>query len=172
MNKNRQKGFVLISALIFLILMIYLGLAMFRGFGLDEMMAGNLREKARATEAAQAAVEYAELWLTLSGNATAGAPCTTAGALATPTICTGAEPSPNSALTTYTTFTNSAINVASSGVGTYFTKPIYAIYHLGLDPQKRRMYSITAQATGGNQNAVASIQTVYRVGCNVCDLGG
>jgi len=169
MNKKRQNGFVLISALIFLILMIYLGLAMFRGFGLDEMMAGNLREKSRATEAAGGTIQYAEWWLIQPGNATAGVACTAPGLQTGTLVCTG-TPSLNS----YTNFTNTAamtIN-SSGGIGTYYANPRYAIYYLGLDMGGKQMFDITGQAWGGNKNAVATVEEVYRVGCRVCDLGG
>jgi len=168
MNKKNSQGFVLVAALIFLVLMVYLGLAMFRGFGLDEMMAGNLREKSRATESAQAAIDYAEWWLLQPGNATTGAACSTAGVQTTPQVCTGV-PSLNS----YANFVNTtALPVNSGGgAGKYYSTPIYSIYYLGNDTAGKQMYAITAKGWGGNQSAVAELQTVYRVGCKICNLG-
>ncbi|MFC5473524.1 pilus assembly PilX family protein [Paraherbaspirillum soli] len=168
MNNRRQDGFVLISALIFLVLMMYLGVAMFRGFGLDQMMASNLREKSRATEAAQAAIDFAEWWLIQPGNATTGVACTAAGAQTGTQVCTGTP-----SLTSFANFTDTtALPVSTSGgVGNYYANPIYSIYYLGLDTAGKQMYSITAQGWGGNKNAVATLQTVFRVGCKICDLG-
>ena len=40
---------------------------MFRSFGLDEKIAGNMREKHRALTAAETAEQYAEWWLS-NGN--------------------------------------------------------------------------------------------------------
>lgn len=168
MKKKPQGGFVLVTALIFLILMIYLGLAMFRGFGLDEMMAGNLREKSRATEAAQTAIDAAESWLMQPGNATAGVACALG---AQPIqVCSGTP-----GLQTFTTFINSTVLPVntSGGAGNYYTNPIYSIYYLGLDPGGKpgnMLFTITAQASGGNKNAMATLQTVYRVGPKVRDL--
>jgi type IV pilus assembly protein PilX len=172
MNKKTQTGFVLISALIFLVLMIYLGLAMFRGFGLDQIMAGNLREKSRATEAAQAAVNGAEWWLIQPGHATIGTTCGAGTQGTNPKICSNV-PTLSPALSSYFVYTPANMTISTTGgVGTYSAAPQYYIYYLGADSKGRFMYTVTAQAQGGNQNAVATLQTVYRVGCLVCDLGG
>lgn len=175
MNTKKQTGFVLISALIFLVLMIYLGLAMFRGFGLDEMMAGNLREKSRATEAAQAAIDYAEWWLVQTGNATDGGACAN-GPQTSLQICTG---TPGLAsFSTLTNFTNTTVMSVSEsgGAGKYYAIPKYSIYYLGLDPtdpqKQTNLYTITAQAQGGNKNAEATLQIVYKVGPKITDLSG
>jgi len=80
---------VLVTALLMLVVVTILGLAMFRSFGLDEKIAGNLREKQRALSAAETAEQYAEYWLT-SGGGSANAPLTTCTAPApasAPTIC-------------------------------------------------------------------------------------
>lgn len=169
MNNRKQNGFVLVTALIFLLLMTYLSVAMFRGFNLDEMMAGNLREKSRATESAQAAISYAEWWLGQSGNATTGEACT-AGKLTTPTVCSGTP-----GLASYVEYIPVGMTVsASGGIATYAAKPIYAIDYLGVDTTGKLLYSITARAQGGNQNAMAVLQTVYRITPCIlaCDLGG
>jgi type IV pilus assembly protein PilX len=63
------RGFVLIASLLLLIVMTLLALAMFRSFGIQELVAGNVREKQRALQSAIAAEQYAELWLTAPGNA-------------------------------------------------------------------------------------------------------
>ena len=55
---------VLVTALLMLIVVTILAVAMFRSFGLDEKIAGNLREKQRALNAAETAEQFAEYWLT------------------------------------------------------------------------------------------------------------
>lgn len=150
MTMRKQDGLVLISALIFLILMMYLGTAMFRGFGLDQIMAANLREKSRATEAAQAAITRAEWWLAQPGNATIGAACTAAGPQTTQ-VCTG-TPSLTIGFANFTDIKAMPVN-PGGGEGKYFANPIYSIYYLGPDSAGKRMYSITAQGWGGNKNA-------------------
>src|ERR1700684_2988726 len=85
----RQTGMVLVTSLLLLIVVTLLAVGMFRSFGLDEKIAGNLREKQRALSAAETAEQYAEYWLaTGSGSATA-APitCSSLVPFTAPQIC-------------------------------------------------------------------------------------
>jgi type IV pilus assembly protein PilX len=66
--RTAQRGVVLISAILLLVVMTLLALAMFRSFGIQELIAGNVREKQRALQSAESAAQYAELWLTAPGN--------------------------------------------------------------------------------------------------------
>jgi len=67
-RRTAQRGFVLISSILLLIVMTLLALAMFHSFGIQELIAGNVREKQRALQSAESAEQYAELWLTAPGN--------------------------------------------------------------------------------------------------------
>jgi type IV pilus assembly protein PilX len=88
-----QRGVVLISAILLLIVMTLLALGMFHSFGIQELIAGNVREKQRALQSAEAAELYAELWLTAPGNILSNSvDCSTVGlvgynATAVPYIC-------------------------------------------------------------------------------------
>ncbi|MGD8177230.1 pilus assembly PilX family protein [Marinimicrobium sp. ARAG 43.8] len=55
-----QRGAVLIIGLIMLLLMTIVGLAAIRGSGLQEMMAGNMRERTLAFQAAEAGLREGE----------------------------------------------------------------------------------------------------------------
>ena len=66
-----ERGMVLVTALLLLIVVTILAVGLFRSFGLDEKIAGNVREKHRAVNAAETAEEYAEWWLA-TGNAGTG----------------------------------------------------------------------------------------------------
>jgi type IV pilus assembly protein PilX len=68
LRPRTARGFVLIASLLLLIVMTLLALAMFHSFGIQELVAGNVREKQRALQSALAAEQYAELWLTAPGN--------------------------------------------------------------------------------------------------------
>jgi Tfp pilus assembly protein PilX len=57
---TRQRGFALIASLLILVILTLLGVSMFSGVGLQERMAGNLRTKTRALDAANAALSAAE----------------------------------------------------------------------------------------------------------------
>jgi type IV pilus assembly protein PilX len=67
--RARQRGLVLISSLLLLLVITILALAMFRSMGLGEKISGNVREKTRALHAAVVAEQYAEWWLSTPGNA-------------------------------------------------------------------------------------------------------
>ena len=47
-TSTRQRGMVLVTSLLLLVVVTLLAVSMFRSFGLDEKIAGNLREKQRA----------------------------------------------------------------------------------------------------------------------------
>src|SRR5580692_10607768 len=64
-----QRGVVLISSLLLLLVVTIIALSMFRSFGIQEKIAGNMREKQRALQAAVSVQQFAENWL--SQNATA-----------------------------------------------------------------------------------------------------
>ena len=73
-----QRGMVLISSLLLLLVVTIIALSMFRSFGIQEKIAGNIREKQRALSAAVLAEEYAENWLDNGANSTSAAvDCTT-----------------------------------------------------------------------------------------------
>jgi type IV pilus assembly protein PilX len=79
-RKTAQRGFVLISSILLLTVMTLLALAMFHSFGIQELIAGNVREKQRALQSAESAEQYAELWLTAPGNIVSNSiDCTTTG---------------------------------------------------------------------------------------------
>ena len=60
---QRQTGIALVSALLILVMLTLLALSMFRSFGLEQKIAGNVREKERAFQAAQSALQFGESWL-------------------------------------------------------------------------------------------------------------
>jgi type IV pilus assembly protein PilX len=69
-----QRGIVMITSLLLLIVVTIMALAMFRGFGVEEKLAGNTREKQRALSAAISAQQYAEWWIGTGGGSATSAP--------------------------------------------------------------------------------------------------
>lgn len=164
----KQNGFVLIASLIFLVIMTLLGVAMFKGYTMDQMMGGNLREKSRSFDAAQAALHSAEYWLSQPGNAATVTPTCT-GMASAPRVCGNALVNP--ATTPWTvgvTYTpGSMLSVsATGGSGTYAANPSYYIQFLGLDGAGASLYLITAAAQGGNANAVTVVQSALKLSTN------
>lgn len=172
---RKEGGYVLVVSMILLVVLTLLAVSMFRSFGLQELMAGNLREKTRAVDAAQAAINYAEWWLTQGSNATTGVAC--AAVTNTPVVC-------NTAIASATT-TPWAVGVnynpnpaymtvsASGGTGTYFQAPQFYIQYVGLAAGGTgALYRITAVGWGGNSAAVAVLQSTYIISTGVKPLTG
>lgn len=173
----RQSGFVLIASLLILVVLTIISVTMFRSFGMQEKMAGNLREKAKAFELAQSALQQAEQWV--KTNATTGIPCA-AGQVQTansPRVCdqTSALADVNSLLLSstsgsatgivYQPASPTALSISQSGgANVYWQAPRYYIQYIGQGSSGNLLYRITAAAYGGNQNAVAIVQSVYAVG--------
>jgi type IV pilus assembly protein PilX len=66
---------VLVSSLLLLIVVTIIALSMFRSFGIQEKIAGNMREKQRALQAAVSAQSFAENWLETNSAGTVSSPC-------------------------------------------------------------------------------------------------
>lgn len=60
---SKQTGVVLISAMLLLVVMTIMTVCLFHSFGIQEKIAGNVREKQRALQAAVSAQSYGEYWL-------------------------------------------------------------------------------------------------------------
>ena len=74
--RTAQRGIVLVSSLLLLLVVTIVALSMFRSFGIQEKIAGNMREKQRALQAAVTAQQFAEVWLSNNSGSTPSAPCT------------------------------------------------------------------------------------------------
>lgn len=181
-----QRGIALVTALLIMIILTLLAIAMFRGFGLQQKIAGNVREKERAFQAAENALQYAEWWLS-PGNPNpppqdAGANCTTSNAniqVVTPAdmrVCS----TPLTSTSDPTQWTGALIYtppkmtvLAGGGVATdgnnnadinYSRSPLVYIAYLGLSPSaKEKLYSVTAAGFGGSTTSTAVVQSVVTV---------
>jgi len=67
--RSKQLGVVLITSLLLLLVVTIMAVSMFRSFGIQEKIAGNVREKQRAIQAAASTLQYAEWWLGSQSNA-------------------------------------------------------------------------------------------------------
>lgn len=67
-----QRGMALVSSMLLLLILTILAVGMYRSFGTQEKIAGNVREKQRALHAAESAEQYAEWWITQGNNAQTG----------------------------------------------------------------------------------------------------
>ena len=84
-----QRGMVLIMSLLLLVVVTLLAVAMFRGMGIGAKIAGNVREKTRALNAAMSAEQWAEWWLANNGSTAVANVCSAVGNAntSTPQVC-------------------------------------------------------------------------------------
>jgi type IV pilus assembly protein PilX len=186
---RRQRGMVLITALLLLVVVTILAVGMFRSFGLDERIAGNVREKHRALNAAVTAEQYAEYWLT-QGNDTPGIACAAGPPVtaATGQVCTyttgltnalspglGSPTSlPWPTGVTYTPSAPTAMNVTGllGGAGNYYASPEFYITFLGTAADKQGVvYQIDAVGYGGSADTAAVVESTYEVGAASSSCG-
>ena len=183
-----QRGVVLISSLLLLIVVTIIALSMFRSFGIQEKIAGNMREKQRALQAAESAQVFAEIWLSNNGTGPSVA-CTGMldGTIGQGQICANTLPTAVADVTsvpwsiggqpvgvTYlptgaaimsisTTTTVSAANVLNP---TYFDKPTFYISDMGPSADATipgEVYQVDAYGYGGSRNTVAVVESTYAV---------
>lgn len=159
--RRGEKGFALITALLMLVILTLLGVSMMSGVSLQDKMAGNTREKTRAFDAAQAALVAAQNYLAGLTAAPSGGVCS--GTVSAPRVCSAALLNPTSVpWVNGVDYTPTGMTISSSGGQfTYAASPQYYIQDLSPAGSNPHMYLITAQATGGNANAVAVVQSVY-----------
>ncbi len=183
---DTAQGFALFTALIFLLVLIIIGVAMFGDVGLQQRMVGNAQQKARALAAAGNAVGVAQNYLL--ANVTVTDPdCS--GLTTVPRVCLyGSLSDPaddsvwtgGSAVAVQLDGTDFAGTISSAGgvEGAYAAFPEYYIervpniplvpgYSIGLGQQYGAtppvaLFRINAWGLGGNTSAVAVVQSIYR----------
>jgi type IV pilus assembly protein PilX len=173
----------LIASLLLLLVVTIMAVSMFRSFGMQEKISGNLREKQRALNAAVSAQQYAE-WYLSSGTAPPTAAC---GAPLLPAanaqVCNNAINAagdytivPWTIGATFTPFTANLINGAANVVSTlptftgtginkadsYYQTPTFYITDMGaLAAGGGEVYQIDALGYGGTPSAVAVVESTF-----------
>jgi type IV pilus assembly protein PilX len=185
-----QRGMVLVTSLLLLLVVTMLAISMFRSMGLDEKIAGNMRDKQRALNAAETAEQYAENWLS-QGNGSNGINCTTLvnANVNPPQVCSNtlqsSVPGNNVAAlpwmiggapvgVNYLPAVISNMNVATSSNPDYYSgTPIFYIAYIGTSPGGLgSIYQIDAAGFGGTANTAAVVESTFLVQSSVKDLGG
>jgi type IV pilus assembly protein PilX len=177
-----QRGMVLISAILLLLVVTIMALSMFRNYGTQERIAGNTRDKQRAFNAAVSAQQFAESWLSTNPPPTP-APCTgpvgsNIGQICSnPLTAAGVDVSfkslPWTSYVTYSQFAQNQKNLVDNTISTtggsensYYKTPVFYIYHVGtnLGLPAGEVYQIDAVGYGGSADAVAIVESTYVVG--------
>src|ERR1700722_8007583 len=181
--KPLQRGMVLVSSLLLLVVVTILAIGLFRSFGLDEKIAGNTREKQRALQAAISAEQYAEWWLSIGNSvnlsACSGQATVVAGA-AVP-VCTNTLPlavggAANiavlpwkvSGVTTQVGYSPPNMNFQTGNsitAGTYYQAPVFYISYLGVaqatNGSQGALFQIDAAGYGGSPSTAAVVESTY-----------
>jgi type IV pilus assembly protein PilX len=174
----------LVTALLLLAIVTILAVGMFRGIGVQERIAGNLREKQRALHAAESAQQYAEWWLSTGNNAaTAPVPCDTLlnANLSQVQICSNkltsvtAPPLQIGGADQGVTYNpGNALKISTTSAReTYYAVPRFYIADVGQSADATgEVYRIDAVGYGGNPTAVAVVESTFVVRQGVVDRGG
>jgi type IV pilus assembly protein PilX len=188
-----QRGFILVTGLLFLVVMTMLALAMFRSTGLMDRISANTRDKQRSFEAAQSALQYAEWWLNNNDPGTTTAQCSTltpGDAVASVHVCSNALQSDFLTATDWSggfTYTPPNLAVPGSGAGTggqvtstdstsdviYYKLPGFYLEYVGVSSTKGgNVYRITAYGYGGDSNTKSIVRSLYRLPTKYSSGGG
>ena len=192
---NRQYGVVLVSSLLLLVVMTILALAMFRTNGVQELIAGNVREKQRALQTAEDAEQFAEVLLSTGDNVLASVvDCSNLGVVPytanyAPSLCTtpiaSIADNPNVAVVPWTVNHKEVgfdfypgpvggsgdLSLApNGGAGTYVQVPRFYIALLHQFGPNKFMFRIDAWNWGGTQNTAAVVESNYSVTINTASL--
>jgi type IV pilus assembly protein PilX len=195
-----QHGVVLISSLLLLLVVTIMALSMFRSFGTQERIAGNMREKQRAVQAANSAQLYAEWWLANQS----GAPFAVSqgSAVAADVVCNATVIDANTttgaaggqicinSLASLAGVSPAAWPVSNPGIGVLYTPPLMNVTNAAQAdyyPQRPRfyiadvgplvsargeVYQVDAYSMGLTKSAIAVVESTVAVTCVVCNVGG
>jgi type IV pilus assembly protein PilX len=177
-SMTHQRGMVLVTSLLLLIVVTLLAVGLFRSFGLDEKIAGNMREKHRAVNAAETAEQYAEYWLA-HGNSSTGITCAagfisaTVGQVCSNTLANPAQVPWTSGVTYIPTVTSAmSVTGVAGGQNTYYHAPAFYITYLGASGTGLgSLFQIDAVGYGGSADTAAVVEATYLVSSSVKDLG-
>jgi len=182
---SHARGMALVSSMLLLTIVTVLAIGMFRTLGVQEKIAGNLREKERALHAAVTAQQFAEWWLATGDNA-ARPPVTCDGPVLNANLAQGQVCA--NRLTSVTSpplrvgdaeagvafNPGQSMNITTtSGRDTYYKIPRFYIADLGLSADATgEAYQIDAVGYGATASAVAVVESTFVVRMGVIDRGG
>ncbi|NOU14619.1 MAG: hypothetical protein HOO92_11780 [Methylococcaceae bacterium] len=164
---SRQSGVVLIVSLIMLLLLTLIATTAMQSTSLEEKMAGNMRDKNLAFQAAESALNAAEGMLLPVLPAVL--PTFTAAGTGGFYASGSTIPTPTAILTDAFWAANPVAQYDASGLGNNIGKPSYIIEDLNaadcpgsaVGSLGCHYYRITVRATGVSENTVVILQSVF-----------
>jgi type IV pilus assembly protein PilX len=181
-----QRGVVLVSSLLLLLVVTIMALSMFRSFGIQEKIAGNMREKQRALQAAESAQVFAEQWL-ITNSATVPVVCSNQlnANIGQGQICSNKlwTVVPNIAVVPWqianvnvgVTYTPTGMHVGAASLNSYSSAPLFYISDAGASADATvpgEVFQIDAVGYGGNGNTAAVVESTFAVYSSSSNRGG
>jgi type IV pilus assembly protein PilX len=170
---SRQGGAALIVSLVFLLIMTVVGLAGMQATSLEEKMAGNMRDRNLAFQAAESAIRAGESYLTAATLPVFD--CTNGLYKADDINCDGTKDMTTKVWDAITDWSSAAVATYSDGakLADVHAYPAYIVEQLppvpepggSLEvgvPMERNFYRVTARGVGGTANAVVMVQSIYK----------
>lgn len=171
---HRQRGVALVMALVFLLLMTIIGITALNTTALEEKMAGNVKDRNLAFQAAESALTLGGNWL----NTQIGKPAfpnNSIGLYSPSTTATEVWDSVDWSGSNLVTFPNTPGQSGSGNLGKINTQPKYIIEDLGeiqesggslvmssdYKSKGTTILRVTARGTGGTDAAVVMVQSTY-----------
>lgn len=186
-HARRDRGMVLITSILLLLVVTILALAMFRGVGLENRIAGNVMDKQRALQAAASSEDFAEQWLlnnAANATATVCSGATFTATTTTPTVCSNLLATSTDAASalvvpwsmsgasvgySYNPITTGAMTLfpvsTAGGADNYYQAPTVYVADLGTDATYANAvdYQLDAWSYGGSTGTVAVVESVYQI---------
>lgn len=151
LTRQRERGSALAVALIFLLLMTLLGVSAMRGSNMQERMAGNLRDRNLAFQAAEAALRSGETWLMNIVNQQIA---DLNPQIDNPAAWEGVAPDPTGSV-------GALDGQLDADPEFYVGPPSLRRVGIQLPPDFRRIYPVTARGVGGSDVAVVVLQSTF-----------
>jgi len=199
--RSNQLGVVLITSLLLLLVVTIMAVSMFRSFGIQEKIAGNVREKQRAIQAAASTLQYAEWWLGSQSNAPVAV--SAYAAASADVACVGlVSANAGQGQICNNTLASNGISAASvpwtaaggpigvsyippcmSVTGTlatgascisadvYYDVPRFYIADMGSYGRSGELYQVDAYSYGLSANTISVVESTVAVSCLVCNPG-
>jgi type IV pilus assembly protein PilX len=184
---NRQRGIALIAALLIMLVITILGIAMFRSYGMQQLIAGNSRDKSRAFHAAISGQDYAEWFLTGNNGANSVSMTSCSGtnpaSSTTAMVCTNVIPTTVTQPDTWGaafTYTPPGMSTTSGAQGSFAQVPQFYISNLGSPTgtpayksplgQNQALFQIDAAGWGSTPQSVAVVESTYVVSTISTDI--
>ncbi|WP_445366350.1 pilus assembly PilX family protein [Methylomonas sp. BW4-1] len=166
MNKSKikQTGAVLVVALIMLMLLTIIGVTGTNVTSLEEKMAGNMRDRNLAFQAAESALQGGETWLNTHAYT-----CSKAAGRFNPrdNDCNSATAETSEVWDSISWDDNDSV-LYTGVLSNLSANPRYIIEDLGCLPAPaacpgKHNYRITARATGGTADTIVMLQSIYQI---------